>query len=310
MSKLDTARLHSPLVVEGGRASVHIGTFYAVAETFLEYQKARLRPLSWRQIARHIRLAKPLYQLPAIEIDQLAITALISEVQAANGNVTANRVRATLSHLFRWSMHGGLVNQNPVHGVRKLKENRRDRVLENYELRAIWKNAGRDHFGTLVKLSLLTGQTMDQIRKLRWSEIKDDRLVVPSIQTKAGLEHVVRLSRPSLEVLNEAQRVKAESGRTELVFDAGRRAHARAKARLDYLIAKDLGSGLPQWALRDLRRTALDGMAALGIGPHVIAGALSGLNEANTAGVREAEIYDALERWALRVMSIVREGER
>jgi hypothetical protein len=54
--------------------------------------------------------------------------------------------------------------------------------------------------------------------------------------------------------------VKANGSQGEFVFSV-RRGRTRAKARLDYLIAKDTGAPLPHWTLHDLRRTATEGMA-------------------------------------------------
>jgi site-specific recombinase XerD len=129
-----------------------IETFKFIAEKFLAYQRVRLRARSYRNVLRHIRLAKPLHQMPIAAIDRQAIASLVSEVQRTNGDVTANRVRTTLSHLFRWSLSEGLVNQNPVLGINKLEEKPRDRVLENFEVRAIWHNVDQDQFGAFLSV--------------------------------------------------------------------------------------------------------------------------------------------------------------
>jgi integrase len=256
----------SKLITRGEHLTPH--TFSLVAEKFLAYQKVRLRSGSYRKVARHIRLANPLHQLSLAAIDRQAITTLISGIQRSNGDVTANRVRTTLSHLFRWAMNEGFAAQNPVLAVSKLEEKTRDRVLENCELRAIWRNAGDDQFGTIIKLLILTGQPADNIINLRWSEIEPDRFVISGERAETGIAHIVPLSGPCLEVLTkELRRVSACGRQSEFVFGAGRPRRWRAKARLDYLIAREIGARLARWAVTTCVALLPTGWQKLAYGP-------------------------------------------
>jgi integrase len=55
---------------------------------------------------------------------------------------------------------------------RQAEPSKRDRVLENHELGAIWNAAGDDgDFGRIVQLLILTGCRRNEIAGLRWDEI-------------------------------------------------------------------------------------------------------------------------------------------
>jgi integrase len=82
---------------------------------------------------------------------------------------------------------------------------------------------------------------------------------------------------------------------------------SKAKRRLD------TASGVSQWTLHDLRRTAATGMAVCGARPHVIEAALnhiSGDSKRGVAGIYNRarysdEIRKALQAWADHIGGIV-----
>ncbi len=55
-------------------------SFKAVADRFLARQQVRLRPRSYVQAERHIRISKPLYGMPIATIDRRAIAALLTAI--------------------------------------------------------------------------------------------------------------------------------------------------------------------------------------------------------------------------------------
>ena len=63
------------------------------------------------------------------------------------------------------------------------KEKGRDRVLGLAELKMIWRAAGDDDFRRDCPTAMLTGQRATEISALRWSELTDGAIVLPSEQT-------------------------------------------------------------------------------------------------------------------------------
>jgi integrase len=286
-------------------------TFGGLVTRYLDQQREQLRPASYREIVRHLeRYSAPLHPLPIDVVDQRIISERLGAIAKDPGAITSNRVRATISANFTWGMREGLVLANPAANTNKREEKPRERALKDNELRTVWQALGDGHYGTIVKLLILTGQRRDEIAGLRWSEIDFDRGIIslPGARTKNGRPHELPMA-AAVRSLLEAQ----ERTERELVFGKGGgpfSAFSRSKAILDARIAK-LGP-LEPWLLHDLRRSAATGMAEIGIQPHVIEAVLNHVSghKGGIAGIYNraqysAEKAQALARWNEHILSIV-----
>ena len=156
-------------------------TFEAIAAHYLRHQQAKMRPRSFAQVQRHLNLyARPLHGMQLEKITKRDIAACIAAVRTNSGLVTGNRARATISAFFTWAMGEGLVEANPVIGTNRSEEKSRERVLDPAELRLIWNALRNDDTGAILKLLMLTGQRAGEIAGLRWSEIRDDAIMLPA----------------------------------------------------------------------------------------------------------------------------------
>ena len=79
----------------------------------------------------------------------------------------------------------------------------RDRVLTNAELADIWRAAGDNAYGVVIKLLILTGQRRTEIGSLRWDEVDlAPRLIrLSGERTKNHRPHDVPLSEPVVRLL-------------------------------------------------------------------------------------------------------------
>jgi integrase len=298
---------------------------------FLESQQRRLRPNSFREVARHLSVyAKPLHRVALDSIDRRAIAGLLNDVANNSGAVTANRLRATLSSMFAWAMREGLAEGNPVINTTKREEKSRDRVLSNEELRWIWNALEDDDYGSIIKLLMLTGQRANEIAGLRWFEVLDDRLDLAGDRTKNGRPHFVPLSEPALAILNARPRRKYSDGRPrELVFGLGEGLFggwSKCKAQLEARIltmrreaAASAGQdpdhvrSLAHWTPHDLRRTFVTKLADdLKVLPHVIEAAINHVSghKGGVAGIYNKATYyqerqHAMAIWAAHMLVLV-----
>jgi integrase len=312
-------------------------TFETVAKRFLAAKKTVLRPGSYDQIRRHIETyARPLNGLQIASMTRRDVAVLIGTVKENSGAVTSNRVRSTLSDFFSWAMSEGIVESNPVIGTNKSEESPRERVLKDFELRTIWKHAGEDHYGSIIKLLMLTGQRADEIASLRRTELTvttvpekriSDTVKLPSMnisaielpaeRTKNKKPHIVPLSTPADTIIGaQPQRVNDDGTVREFLFGVGQQGFSgwsRCKERLDLRIAEALGKPLPHWTPHDLRRTMSTLMNdRLGVLPHVVEAILNHVSgsKAGVAGVYNKALYlrersDALNLWADHLKSII-----
>jgi integrase len=286
-------------------------TFEAIAALYLRHQEARLRPRSYVQVQRHLSLyARPLHRLGLEKITKRDIAACISSVRTDSGLVSGNRTRATLSALFSWAMGEGLVEANPVIGTNRGEEKSRERVLDFAELRLIWNATRDDDTGAILKLLMLTGQRAGEIAGLRWSEIRDDVIVLPGERTKNRRPHTIPLSQAARDIITKQKR---REGRDQLFGRAGRyNGWHYGTAALNKRIAKIAGRSLPHWTPHDLRRSFATHAAGIGIQPHIIEACLNHVSghKGGVAGIYNKATYEpekrtALDRWAEHLLAIV-----
>lgn len=285
-------------------------TFGVLAAQYLETQKSKWRAGTYKEIERHLnKYAKSLHRVPIVAISQRNLANLLNDVAKESGDVTANRVRASLSALFGWTIKEGirLPEGNVASYTNKREEKSRERVLSNAELKAVWNACPDDDFGAVVKLLILTGQRRTEIGALRWKEVHDDQIVLPTNRTKNKRVHIVPLSDAAKTALN---RFPDERG--DFVFGhLGFQAWDWGKLALDARVA-ETGKPLEHWTLHDLRRTVATRMAELGVQPHIVEAVLNHVSghKGGVAGIYNRATYDkekreALNLWAERVVATV-----
>lgn len=120
----------------------------------------------------------------------------------------ANKAVAVLSRIFTLYGEG----RNPCRGVKTVREKPRRRYLDAEELKRLGEVLRRYEdsrpFPVLaIRLLLLTGCRLNEILTLRWENVNLKRGFLHLPQSKTG-ERDVPLSRPALELLRRAPRVR------------------------------------------------------------------------------------------------------
>jgi integrase len=256
-------------------------TFGAVARLFIT-RYARPKNRSWFEVARLLGLKadpeddKLLKAIPGALVDRWGrrrieeitkhdIVRLLDEIEDRGGGVTANRTLAALRKLWNWQMsRDDSITKSPCAGlVPPVPETKRDRVLTDPEVVAIWKAAGKMGwpFGNIVQLLLLTGQRRGEVRGMRWSELKlDEKLwVLPQGRVKNKNGHEVPLSAAAIRIIESVPRMKGCDLLFSTTGETAVSGFSKAKDELDAL------AGVADWRVHDLRRTAASGMARIGI---------------------------------------------
>lgn len=288
-------------------------TLTSVIERYLHNATKRLKARSYEEVARHLKTHwKPLGSMPINKVDRSLVAARLEEIGRKNGPIASNRARAALSALYTFALGMGLAAQNPVVGTIKAGEEvKRDHVLTDPELGAIWRAAKNTDYGRIVRLLLLTGQRRDEVGSMQWSEVDLDAAVwtIPAVRTKNSRAHEVPLPPEAISILSEMPRLLNR----DFIFGLGREGFSgwsKSKLELDGAARITLPSLRP-WRLHDLRRTAATGMANLGVPPHVVEAALNHVSgsRAGVAGIYNRATYrqekaSALKLWATHVTRI------
>lgn len=234
---------------------------------------------------------------------------VIDAVVDRGSPATARRLHASLHRLFRWAVGRGIIASNPMADMPKPgSETKRDRVLSDAELVAVWKGAEQLGwpFGDVVRLLILTGARRSEIGGLRWPEIDGDTIKLDGARTKNSEPHTIPLAAPALAIIESLPRIAGSDFVFTLTGKTPISGWSRAKANLDKAV------DFPPWVIHDLRRTVATGLQKLDIGLQVIEAVL-GHTSGSRSGVVgvyqrysfDTEKADALESWGAHVMALV-----
>src|SRR5262249_36456457 len=136
-------------------------------------------------------------------VSQRNVASLLTELADEAGNVTSNRVRASLCAFFGWVVREGirLPEGNVASYTNKRHEKSRERVLRDAELQIVRGACEDDDDGAVLKPLILTGQRANEIAELRQDEIEDEQISLPGDRTKNGRPHIIPLSDPAKAIL-------------------------------------------------------------------------------------------------------------
>jgi integrase len=232
------------------------------------------------------------------------------------GPYAARHALAIVRKLFNWAVGRDLIAVSPCDRIKAAElhgaPEARDRVLDDEQLRAVWRAAEVTPYpyGPLVRMLILTGQRRDEIAGARWPEIDLGKglLEIGADRMKAKSGHTVPLTSAAVEILRDLPRFSAGdyvfSGQTGAKPFSG---FSKAKVRLDGVIGC-----IEPYSLHDLRRTVRTRLAELGVTPFigelVLAHPQKGVHATYDRHSYDHEKRAALEKWEerlLRLLSIV-----
>jgi integrase len=164
---------------------------------------------------------------------------------------------------LKWAEKRGLVRA----GVPSLEQpatvGKRERVLTNEELRAIWPHL-RGARGDVIRWLLWTGCRLNEAAGMPWGEIEHDRWTIPAARAKNGRQRVVPLPPQAVALLETLAGGKPDA----LVFPSKRGGILSNWDRETKRLHK--ASGTTGWHRHDLRRTVATMLGDLGFAPHVV----------------------------------------
>lgn len=288
-------------------------TFKAVAESFLKRHVEKRGLRTQGEIERQLeRYVYPEWgDRPIAEIRRPDVAALLDEIEDNSGPTMADRVLATIRKLFNWHMTRDDEFVSPVvKGMARTRpaERKRDRVLSDDEIRAIWPHLSGP-FGALVKTLLYTGQRLGKVSAMRWQDIEDGTWTLPTEPREKNNPGSLKLPQAALDIIAAQPRIVG----SPYVF-AGRGGKQMVgfsplKRKLDKVVNEASDTDVPHWTLHDLRRSARSLMARAGVRPdhaertlgHVIAG-VQGTYDRYSYQPERAAALDKLAREIDRIL--------
>jgi integrase len=281
-------------------------TFAPLVPLFLEEKKRKgeLRPETARAWKNYLTgyYLQPLHGLPIDEITTDQIQARIDHIANQSGNSAAEACGTATRVFFKWARKTRKLpvgHHNPMIDIQMPKLNApRERVLENDEIRLIWKTCedweaeaiheqqvrastgrkGGPRGGAppitddsrAVRLLFLTGCRAQEIGDLRWTEVDLDNgeIKIPPERTKNAIELCNPLADWAVQILRS---IEQRPNRDHLFGHTERGGHelGTTNQKLNIRIARAGGGPLKHWTIHDIRRTFRTRMAALGVSTDV-----------------------------------------
>jgi integrase len=182
-------------------------TFGALFEEYLE-RYAKLHKISWEedqsQFNRHLL---PWQSRKLSTIGKTDLQKLHHDIGRDKGQYAANRLLALCSILFNKAIEFGLWDKtNPALGIKKFREESRDRFLQADELPRFFEalslepnHTMRDYF----ILAILTGARGCNLRPMRWDQINLERREWRIPQTKNRTPQIIPLMEEAIFLLQQ-----------------------------------------------------------------------------------------------------------
>lgn len=170
-------------------------TFGQLAKLYVEQEASQVQRF-WHQTKsalRHPRF-EALNGRAIAAIRQSEISNLLSETTRSNGSY--NQIRALLHTVFRFAETQELIVKNPVTNIKTRSALPRDRVLNDEEIRSVWRVP-------IFRLILLTVQRPTNCYQIRRSEIDSGLWTIPASGFKLKRPHVTPLVKTAVDTLEE-----------------------------------------------------------------------------------------------------------
>jgi integrase len=275
-----------------------------LVEAYIAKHTATLK--SGAEIARRIRknIVPVIGNVPLAQLHRRDATRVVDAVTGRGAPVEATFAFQDLRSILRWAVARGDLDHDPIAGMPPPPGGKpRERVLSDDEIKTLWLKLPEalPRYAPILRLCLLTAQRVGEVAGMRREELdlKQRLWSLPGTRTKNGHAHAVPLSSAAMEIIGEPA--------SEFVFDIAPTVVAQA------IIRAQARTGTAQWTAHDLRRTALTGMAKLGVEP-IVLGHIANHRTTTKAGMTlsvyvhhayEREKRDALELWADRLRGII-----
>src|SRR6516164_2761564 len=229
---------------------------------YVEGKKLRTGDKMLSLIDRHI--STELRSRVFTEIHREDITALLDKIEDENGAPLADKVLTVIGSIMSWYAirHRNYV-PCLVKGMRRTdpKKKERDRILNDDEIRAVWKAAeANGTYGALIRMLLLTAQRLDKVLTMKWTDISPMKWpsntppvwTLPTAPREKGNIGAVELPAAALAILDKLPRYADNP----FMFAGRGQRHMSASGMFKAKFDAKLPSDMARWTLHDLRRTA------------------------------------------------------
>ena len=249
-----------------------------------------------RMLNKHVF---PLWANREIEpIRRQDVASLQDIVEDEHGTRTSDKVLSLVSTIFSFHEKRTDDYASPIRrGMKRYasRENARDRILSDDELRSLWDEQGA--YADILRLAVLTGQRREKVASIKWEDIDGSTWTIPTESREKGNAGELILPPMALEIINRQPRLNG------FVFAGRDGGHFKAWKQRDRIERNG-------WTVHDLRRSARSLMSRAGVRPdiaeRVLGHAIKGVEGVYDRHSYVTEKADALRKLAGLLETILR----
>ncbi|OXR99724.1 tyrosine-type recombinase/integrase [Shewanella algae] len=173
-------------------------------------------------------LQAPIGHIEVSSIDPVGAENLLKRILTKSSAAVRNKCLTLLKSMYAGQEH------NPFAKVRKLTEVKRERILNQDEVRRLLEslNSERPLYRDIVMMLLLTGQRKSCVLSMEWREIDKDRGIwlIPTSKMKAKKAHAVPLTKEAMEILTRRSTEAVAGQRFEFPSENSLTGHVTEKS--------------------------------------------------------------------------------
>ncbi|MGE0522110.1 MAG: tyrosine-type recombinase/integrase [Variibacter sp.] len=294
--------------------------FQNVADEFVRRHVQANNLRSERDIVRIInRELKPRWEGRVFtEIRKSDVTKLLDAVEDRKRGSTGNKVQADMvfaivRKMMRW--YAARVDDYVPPIVSDMKrskpaEQRRKRVLDDDEIRALWKvTEGDGTLNAFVRTLLLTAQRRGKVNHMKRSDVSRGVWTIPHEKGEKATAGELVLPKMTLAIIEKQPTVAGNPYVFAMKGDGPFDSSTKQKLDLDARL-KEIVPNMEPWTYHDLRRTARSLMSRAGVRPdvaeRVLGHAIPGVEGVYDRHEYRKEKADALKKLAALISQIVK----
>ena len=134
-----------------------------------------------------------------------------------------NREQQFVSVILNMAVVDGILEENPLRGLKKLREPRKPRRFFEKEEVAVLLKACDKHFRPLVLAALFTGARFGELRALRWQDVNLDTGKLELFRSKVGNADRLDLHPVLVKELGRLKKSRPKAGPSDFIFLSRRR---------------------------------------------------------------------------------------
>ena len=220
------------------------------------------------------------------EITRQDVGALHSKLGRKNGRTQANRVLATLRHMFaKTGLELGWDHPNPAAGIEKFEEQSRERFLDADELKRLFDSLESEPelFRDFFSVTLFTGARRGNVQAMIWEQVNLDAGIwqISATEFKAKRPMTVVLSPEVVTILRRRHAENADGSPWVFSTRSATGHLVEPKTAWKRILER---AGIKDLRIHDLRRTLGSWQAALGSSLPIIGKSL-GHSQAQTTTI-------------------------